>query len=196
MGLAQRQPSRQSPFTALGTSRIYAAFPIIPFTGAECDSPPSTADPPAKPSKRGLRRRRARQPEAGALALSRAIAPRDSAFHVALAAWNYCLALTKARSRRSLLTGPVRRRNCARRGVTPAMTRTWDSVILAGRTAASTGRRVQYAGVEHVTIGPSDGALTLTQAWMMRPETATSSICATPRPRMMRLCDLRAHLRS
>jgi hypothetical protein len=62
---------------------------------------------------------------------------------------------------------------------------------LAGRTVASTGRRVQYAGVEHVTIGLSDGTLTLTPVWMMRPEAATSSICATSRLCMARLRDRR-----
>jgi len=35
---------------------------------------------------------------------------------------------------------------------------------------ASTGRRVVYGGVEHITIRLIDGTMTLTPAWMMRPE--------------------------
>ena len=47
---------------------------------------------------------------------------------------------------------------------------------LAGMTVASTGRRVVHGGVEHITIRLVDGTLTLTPAWMMRPEAAACAI--------------------
>ena len=59
---------------------------------------------------------------------------------------------------------------------------------------ASTGRRVMCGGVEHVTIRLNDGTLTLTPAWMMRPEAAAFAVCSTPRLCMARLRGLRAHL--
>jgi len=52
---------------------------------------------------------------------------------------------------------------------------------LAGKTVASTGRRVVYGGVEHITIRLIDGTMTLTPAWMMRPEAATCAIRPGPR---------------
>ena len=65
---------------------------------------------------------------------------------------------------------------------------------LAGKTVASTGRRVMYGGVEHVTIRLTDGTFTLTPAWMMRPEAAAFAIRPAPRLCVARLRDLRAHL--
>lgn len=65
---------------------------------------------------------------------------------------------------------------------------------LAGKTVASTGRRVVYGGVEHITIRLIDGTMTLTPAWMMRPEAATCAIRPGPRLCVARLRDLRAHL--
>ena len=59
---------------------------------------------------------------------------------------------------------------------------------------ASTGRRVVQGGVEHITIRLIDGTLTLTPAWMMRPEAAAFVICPAPRLCVARLRDLRAHL--
>ena len=65
---------------------------------------------------------------------------------------------------------------------------------LAGTTVASTGRRVMCGGVEHVTIRLSDGTLTLTPAWMMRPDAAGFAVCSAPRLCVARLRDLRAYL--
>jgi len=65
---------------------------------------------------------------------------------------------------------------------------------LAGRTVASTGRRVMCGDVEHITIRLTDGTLTLTPAWMMRPEAAAFAIRPAPRLCVARLRDLRAHL--
>jgi hypothetical protein len=59
---------------------------------------------------------------------------------------------------------------------------------------ASTGRRVVCGGVEHLTIRLTDGTLTLTPAWMMRPEAAICAIRPAPRLCVARLRDLRAHL--
>jgi len=59
---------------------------------------------------------------------------------------------------------------------------------------ASTGRRVVYGGVEHVTIRLTDGTLTLTPAWMMRPEAAACATRPAPRLCMARLRGLRAHV--
>jgi len=61
-------------------------------------------------------------------------------------------------------------------------------------TVASTGRRVVQGGVEHITIRLIDGTLTLTPAWMMRPEAAACAIRPAPRLCVARLRDLRAHL--
>ena len=59
---------------------------------------------------------------------------------------------------------------------------------------ASTGRRVVCGGVEHLTIRLIDSTLTLTPAWMMRPEAAACAIRPGPRLCVARLRDLRAHL--
>jgi hypothetical protein len=61
-------------------------------------------------------------------------------------------------------------------------------------TVASTGRRVVQGGVEHTTIRLIDGTLTLTPAWMMRPEAAGCAIRPAPRLCVVRLRDLRAYL--
>lgn len=61
-------------------------------------------------------------------------------------------------------------------------------------TVASTGRRVVHGGVELLTIRLIDGTLTLTPAWMTRPEAATCAIHPGPRLCVARLRELRAHL--
>lgn len=65
---------------------------------------------------------------------------------------------------------------------------------LAGKTVASTGRRVMHGRVELLTIRLTDGTLTLTPAWMMRPEAATCAIRPGPRLCVAHLRDLRTHL--
>jgi len=65
---------------------------------------------------------------------------------------------------------------------------------LAGKTVASSGRRVVYGGVEHLTIRLTDDTLTLTPAWMMRPEAAMCAVRPFPRLCVGRLRDLRNHL--
>ena len=59
---------------------------------------------------------------------------------------------------------------------------------------ASIGRRVVYGGVEQLTIRLTDDTLTLTPAWMMRPEAAMCAVWPFPRLCVGRLRDLRNHL--
>ena len=65
---------------------------------------------------------------------------------------------------------------------------------LAGRTVASSSRRVVFGGDVHLTICLADGTLTLTPEWMLRPAAAACEICTAPRLCLARLCDLRAYL--
>jgi len=65
---------------------------------------------------------------------------------------------------------------------------------LAGRTVASSGRRVVFGGDVHLTIRLADGTLTLTPEWMLRPAAAACEIRSAPRLCVARLRDLRAHL--
>ena len=65
---------------------------------------------------------------------------------------------------------------------------------LAGRTVASSSRRVVYNGVVHLTIRLADGTLTLTPEWMLRPAAAGCEVRSAPRLSLARLRDLRAHL--
>jgi len=65
---------------------------------------------------------------------------------------------------------------------------------LAGRTVASSSRRVVYGGVVHLTIRLADGTLTLTPEWMLRPAAAVCEIRSAPRLSLARLRDLRAYL--
>jgi hypothetical protein len=51
-----------------------------------------------------------------------------------------------------------------------------------------------HGSVELLTIRLTDGTLTLTPAWMMRPESALCAIRPAPRLSVARLRDLRAHL--
>ena len=51
-----------------------------------------------------------------------------------------------------------------------------------------------HGRVELLTIRLTDGTLTLTPAWMMRPEAATCAIRPGPRLCVAHLRDLRAHL--
>src|ERR1700684_830055 len=62
------------------------------------------------------------------------------------------------------------------------------------KTVASSGRCVVYGGVEHLTIRLTDDTLTLTPAWMMRPEAAMCAVRPFPRLCVGRLRDLRNHL--
>jgi hypothetical protein len=65
---------------------------------------------------------------------------------------------------------------------------------LAGRTVASSGRRVVFGGDVHLTIRLADGTLTLTPEWMLRPVAAACEIRSAPRLCVTRLRDLRAYL--
>ena len=65
---------------------------------------------------------------------------------------------------------------------------------LAGRTVASSSRRVVYGGVVHLTIRLAGGTLTLTPEWMLRPAAAGCEVRSAPRLSLARLRDLRAHL--
>src|SRR5208282_1317577 len=65
---------------------------------------------------------------------------------------------------------------------------------LAGRTVASSSRRILYGGVVHLTIRLGDGTLTLTPEWMLRPAAAGCEVRSDPRLSLARLRDLRAHL--
>ena len=65
---------------------------------------------------------------------------------------------------------------------------------LAGRTVASSGRRVVLGGDVHLTIRLDDGTLTLTPEWMLRPAAAACEIRLAPRLCLARLRDLRAYL--
>jgi len=65
---------------------------------------------------------------------------------------------------------------------------------LAGRTVASTGRRVVFGGDVYLTIRLADGTLTLTPEWMLRPAAAGCEIRSAPRLCVARLRNLRAYL--
>ena len=65
---------------------------------------------------------------------------------------------------------------------------------LAGRTVATSGRRVVFGGDVHLTIRLADGTLTLTPEWMLRPAAAACDIRPAPRLCLARLRDLRAYL--
>ena len=65
---------------------------------------------------------------------------------------------------------------------------------LAGRTVASSSRRIVYSGVVHLTIRLADGTLTLTPEWMLRSAAAGCEVRSEPRLSLARLRDLRAHL--
>ena len=65
---------------------------------------------------------------------------------------------------------------------------------LAGRTVASSSRRIVYGGVVHLTIRLADGTLTLTPEWMLRPAAAGCEIRSAPRLCLTRLRDLRVYL--
>ena len=65
---------------------------------------------------------------------------------------------------------------------------------LAGRTVASTGRRVVYGGEAHLTIRLADGTLTLTPEWMLRPAAAGYEVRSALRLSLARLRDLRVYL--